>query len=105
MNDITTSKLSLIGKLAIRHHIYASVVPTCEWDGERNSLVFRYSIKEPVFDRLLNNGFAMDIDIMSENGYNTYEDALTAAIEYIRENAVELRCGALTLLNKNKQNL
>lgn len=72
--------------LANEHHIFVSVEPVCGW-----TLAYRYRIQEPDWDKFIHQGYYMAVDIESEELYEEYNDALKAALDYVRTNA--RRCG------------
>ena len=68
--------------LANEHHIFVSVEPVCGW-----SLAYRYRIQEPEYDKFIYQGHRMVVDIESEELYEKYNDALAAALDYVRTHA------------------
>lgn len=85
--------------LANEHHIFVSVEPVCGW-----TLTYRYRIQEPEFDKFIYQGHRMVVDIVSEELYETYDDALSSALDYVRTNA--RRCGEnKEFLTLNPENL
>lgn len=66
--------------LAIEHDIFVSVQPSCEgW-----SLLYKYRIIEPVYSKFMYCGYAVAVDIVSEDSYRSYDDALQAGLEYVK---------------------
>lgn len=87
--------------LANEHRIFVSVEPVIV-DGW--SLRYKYKIQEPEYDRLIYRGYGMPVTIESEPLYDEYNDALSDALDYVKDNA--RRCGEndeyLTLIPENK---
>lgn len=65
--------------LANEHHIFVSVEPVCGW-----TLKYRYRIQEPEYDKFIYQGYHMVVDIESEELYEDYNTALTAALDYVK---------------------
>lgn len=86
--------------LANEHDIFVSVEPVI-FGG---FLRFKYKIQEPRYDRLFYQGYGMPITIESEHLYDEYNDALSDALDYVKDNA--RRVGEndeyLTLIPKDK---
>lgn len=65
--------------LATEHHIFVSIEPVCDW-----TLKYRYRIQEPEFDKFIYQGYHMIVDIESKELYEEYNDALAAALDYVK---------------------
>lgn len=87
--------------LANEHHIFVSVEPVIVggW-----ALKFKYKIQEPEYDRFIYRGYGMPVTIESEHLYDEYNDALSDALDYVKDNArrVGENDGYLTLIPKDK---
>lgn len=72
--------MNTVRHLAIEHDIFLLVVPSCEGWG----LYYKYRIIEPVYSKFVYQGYQVEVDILSEGSYRSYDDALQAGLEYIK---------------------
>lgn len=75
--------MNTVRHLAIEHDIFLLVVPSCEGWG----LYYKYRIIEPVYSKFVYQGYQVEVDILSEGSYRSYDDALQAGLEYIKDHS------------------
>lgn len=88
--------MNAVRHLAIEHDIFLLVEPSCEgWE-----LYYKYRIIEPVYSKFVYQGYHVEVDILSEGSYRSYDDALQAGLEYIKDHSRMVEHNGMITLTK-----